>query len=259
MNRLRPYLHQIVGPLQSSFIPGRGTIDNAIILQEIVHHMAGKRNQNQNIIFKLDLEKAYDSVSWDFLRDTPQFFNFPSAVIELIMFWVSSSSLTLLWNGLKLDPFAPSRGLRQGDPLSPYLFVLCMERLAILIQDAINQGHWLPVSISSNGPAISHLFFADDVLLFAKAKVSQMQMIHSLLSQFCLASGLRINVAKSRAFVGAGVGRARKARIFSITEIPFTAHLVILTLLLIGLVASLQLGRGSFSIKLLRSLWLSQF
>lgn len=84
-------------------------------------------------------------------------------------------------------------------------------------------------------------------------------MIHSLLSQFCLASGLRINVAKSRAFVGAGVGRARKARIFSITEIPFTAHLVILTLLLIGLVASLQLGRGSFSIKLLRSLWLSQF
>ncbi|XP_057441477.1 uncharacterized protein LOC130733345 [Lotus japonicus] len=177
----------------SSFILGRGTVDNAIILQEIVHHMSGKRNRNQNIIFKLDLEKAYDSVNWDFLRETLQFFGFPSATIDLIMLWVTSSSLTLLWYGMKLDPFAPSRGLRQGDPLSPYLFVLCMERLAILIQDA--------------------------------AKVSQMQMVHNLLSQFCLASSLRINVARSRAYVGGGVDRARRARIFSVTEIPFTSHL----------------------------------
>lgn len=141
------------------------------------------------------------------------------------MFCVSSSSIQLLWNGMKLDPFAPSRGLRQGDLVSPYLFVLCMERLAIVIQDAVDQGSWLPVSISGSGPAISHLFFADGVLLFAKAKVSQMHLIHTLLSQFCMASGLRINVAKSRAFVGEGVKRARRARIFSVTSIPFTSHL----------------------------------
>lgn len=68
VNRLRPYLNDLVGLLQSSFIPGRGTMDNAIILQEIVHHMTRSRSRNQNIIFKLDLEKAYDSVSWEFLR-----------------------------------------------------------------------------------------------------------------------------------------------------------------------------------------------
>lgn len=83
----------------------------------------------------------------------------------------------------------------------------------------------MPVSISSAGPVISHLFFADDVLLFAKANVSQMHLIHKLLSDFCMASGLQINVSKSRAFVGPGVDRSRKARIFSITFIPFTSHL----------------------------------
>lgn len=156
-------------------------MDNVIVLQEIVHHMCKNKSRNQNIIFKLDLEKAYDSISWAFLRDTLHFFAFPEVIIELIMFCVTSSSLSLLWNGLKLDPFAPSRGLRQGDPLSSYLFVLCMERLAIVIQDAVDRGDWLPVPISRNGPAISHLFFADDVFLFAKAKVSQMHLLHTFL------------------------------------------------------------------------------
>src|ERR1044072_328282 len=116
---------------------------------------------------------------------------------------------------MRSDPLSPSRGLRQGDPLSPYLFVLCMERLAILIQDAVDLGRWLPVSIANAGPAISHLFFADDVLLFSKASFPQMHMIHKLLSDFCMASGLRINVAKSRAFAGGGVDRGRRARILS--------------------------------------------
>src|ERR1044072_6381284 len=224
VNRLRPFLQDLIGPLQNSFIPGRGTVDNAIVLQEIIHHMKRGKNKNKNIIFKLDLEKAYDSVSWEFLRDTLLFFGFPQTTIELIMFCVSSSSLTLLWNGTRLEPFSSSRGLRQGDPLSPYLFVLCMERLGIRIQDAVDSGRWFPVSIANSGPSISHLFFADDVLLFAKARVSQMHMIHELLGDFCAASGLRVNVAKSRAFAGGGVNRPLRARILSITSIPFTTH-----------------------------------
>lgn len=88
----------------------------------------------------------------------------------------------------KLGPFTPSRGLRQGDPLLPYLFVLCMEKLALLIQDHVNNGTWHPVSVSRDGPVISHLFFANDVLFFTKAKLSQVSLVSKVLDRFCAAS-----------------------------------------------------------------------
>jgi len=75
----------------------------------------------------------------------------------------------VLWNGNKLPPFKPTHGLRQGDPLSPYLFILCMEKLSVAINSAVNQGSWDPIQITNRGPQISHLLIADDVLLFTKA------------------------------------------------------------------------------------------
>lgn len=111
-------MQEIVGPLQSSFIPGRGTTDNAIILQEIVHFMNQKRKNNKNVVFKLDLEKAYDRVDWRFLHATLNAFGFPSSINALIMHCVSSASLSILWNGIRLPSFRSSRGLQQGDPLS---------------------------------------------------------------------------------------------------------------------------------------------
>ncbi|KAG8370662.1 hypothetical protein BUALT_Bualt13G0006600 [Buddleja alternifolia] len=94
--------------------------------------------QPGSMIIKLDLEKAYDKVRWDFLAQTLRFFLIPESLIRLIMNCVESANLHFLWNGEPLDPIAPSCGLRQGDPLSPYLFVLCMERLAYLIEEEVN-------------------------------------------------------------------------------------------------------------------------
>lgn len=105
-----------MGPLQSSFILGTSTKDNAILAQEVVHHMHSSKSKNGIIAFKIDLEKAYDRVNWDFLELTLKDFNFPESTINLIMWCVKASNLYLLWNGEKLDSFKPSRGLRQGDP-----------------------------------------------------------------------------------------------------------------------------------------------
>lgn len=89
------------------------------------------------VAFKIDLEKVYDKICWDFLRVTVKDFRFPMSMINFIMKYVSSSKLSILWNGGKTEEFKPTRGLRQGDPLSLYLFVFCMEKLRLLIQDKV--------------------------------------------------------------------------------------------------------------------------
>jgi hypothetical protein len=129
VHRLRPILNNIIGPFQSSFLPGRGTSDNSIVLQEVVHFMRKTKRKKGYAAFKLDLEKAFDNVNWDFLSLCLQDFGFPDITIKHIMYCVSSSTFSVLWNGNKLPQFKPSHGLRQGDPLSPYLIILCMEKL----------------------------------------------------------------------------------------------------------------------------------
>ena len=198
VTRLRPFLNDIISPLQSSFISGRSTKDNAIILQKIIYHMNKKRKKKGDVVFKLDLEKAYDRVDWGFLKQTLIMFGFPTYIISLIMHSLASTLISLLWNGSKTESFTPSRGLRQGDPLSPYLFVLCMERLGEMIQEEVRVGRWLPLQVSANGPTISHLFFVDDVLLFAKSKPSKARVINKILDDFCSISGLKVSLDKSR-------------------------------------------------------------
>ena len=93
----------------------------------------------------------------------------PLYLIKLIMSYVSSSLISILLNGGKIEPFHPSRSIRQGDPLSPYLFIMCMEMLGFLISQRCEENLWDPARSSRGGQAFSHLFFADNLVLFAKA------------------------------------------------------------------------------------------
>lgn len=105
-------------------------MDNFIIVQELVHSIGRAKGRKGFMAIKIDLEKAYDKIELSFIREMLISLNFPCSLVKLIMSCLSSVSSSLLFNGGCLEPFQPSRGIRQGDPLSPYLFIICMEYLS---------------------------------------------------------------------------------------------------------------------------------
>lgn len=117
---------------------------------------------------KVDLEKAYDRLEWSFIHKVLQAFYFPQNLIKVIMSCVSSMSILILVNRGALNPFSPSRGIRKGDLLSFNLFILCIEYLGHLTERKCAKGTWVPLKASQGNVGISHLFFADDLILFAK-------------------------------------------------------------------------------------------
>ena len=226
VHRLRPILNVLIGPYQSSFLSGRGTTDNSIVLQKLVHFIRKTKRKKGFMAFKLDLEKAFDNVNWDFLYNCLHNFGFPNITTKLIMHCVSSFTFSILWNGNKLLQFKPTHGLRQGDPLSPYLIILCMEKLSVAIHDAVNQRRWESIRINNDGLPLSHLLFADDVLLFTRAKCSQFKVVSDLFESFSKASGLKINLSKSRAFFFSGIPQVKIHKLTSISGIRSTTSLI---------------------------------
>nr|POE51485.1 transposon tx1 uncharacterized 149 kda protein [Quercus suber] len=132
--RLKPFLPDLIHPYQANFILGRKANDNVILTQEIIHTMTISKSKQGFMALKIDLEKAFDRLEWGFIYHVLNWFKFPKDWIDLIISCISSSNLSILVNGEKLDPFLPSRGIWQRDPLSQYIFILCMEYLAWLIQ-----------------------------------------------------------------------------------------------------------------------------
>lgn len=189
VERLKSVISKLIGPAQASFIPGRLSTDNIVLVQEAVHSMRRKKGRKGWMLLKLDLEKAYDRIRWDFLEDTLVAVGFSEDWVRWIMRCVSGPTMNLLWNGEKTEAFTPTRGLRQGDPISPYLFVLCMGRLCHMIERSVESKQWKPISLSRSGPKLSHICLADDLIMFAEALVTQIEVIRKVLETFCSASG----------------------------------------------------------------------
>ena len=150
-------------------MPGRQIQDNIIVAQEVLHKFRKVRGKSGLMAWKIDLAKAYDRIQWDFIKEVLNEVGIEGKINRLIMSCISSVQFKVIVNGEATDSFRPMSGIRQGDPLSPYLFVLCMEKLSHLINQKLVEGSWKPVKTSRNGPVISHLFFTDDLILFGQA------------------------------------------------------------------------------------------
>lgn len=201
-NRFRKVLPKFVGETQAAFLGGRQILDGVLIANEVIDEW--KQSGNQGLILKLDFEKAYDCVCWPFLFKMLKNMGCGHKWISWIKTCVTSATLSVLINGSATSQFKMERGLRQGDPISPLLFNVVAEGLNIIFERARAEEVISGISFGNNSPAISHLQFADDTIIFCKCELAEVVAIKGLLGIFEQLSGLKINFSKSQ-LCGIGV------------------------------------------------------
>lgn len=160
-----------------SFVPRRQGIDNAIICHEFVHSICFTKARKGVAIIKVDLDKAYDRMECGFVDQTLEDTCLLVQLRDVIMQSILCGSRRLIWNGEITDMIKSSWCLRQGDPLSPHLFVLCTKRLGHWIGERVENGSLISVKAVRRGPGLSYLFFGDALLFFTKAVDEQLSII----------------------------------------------------------------------------------
>ncbi|GJX75386.1 hypothetical protein Tco_0313981 [Tanacetum coccineum] len=195
-NRIKESLKRLISPNQSAFVPGRSISDNILLTQEIMHNYHLDRGVPR-CAFKVDIQKAYDTVDWDFLRKVLIGFGFHDRMVSWIMECVSTTSFSININGSLHGYFKGRRGLRQGDPLSPYIFTLVMEVLTLMLHRRVRESSNFTYHRYCSKLDLINLCFADDLFLFAHGDVNSAMVIKEALDEFKDASGLIPSMPKS--------------------------------------------------------------
>ncbi|GKA41711.1 RNA-directed DNA polymerase, eukaryota, reverse transcriptase zinc-binding domain protein, partial [Tanacetum coccineum] len=222
-NRLVVVLEDLVSDVQSAFVAKRQILDGPFILNELFQWC--KMKKKHTMIFKVDFEKAYDSVRWDYLDDVLKRFGFGEKWCGWIQNCLLSSKGSVIVNGSPTKEFQFHRGLKQGDPLSPFLFLLIMESLHISMQRVVDAGLFRGIQVGSS-LQVSHLFYADDAVFMGHWSEANIDTILRVLDCFYHASGLRINMLKSK-LMGISVSsdkvdQAAKKIGCAILQVPFS-------------------------------------
>ena len=150
----------------------------------MLHSFKLRRVKERLMAIKLDLQKAYDKMNWNFMKVVLKKFGFAETFVNQIFECVSSVSFSLLINGGISGDFKPSCGLRQGDPLSPYIFILCQEILSRMLEKNFAEGNLRGVKASSGGPTVTHIMFANDIVLFSKASRNEATILDDCLEKY---------------------------------------------------------------------------
>lgn len=196
--RLQLALPSLIDPVQSGFVKGRRIADNIFLTQELMrgYHTS---SSTPRCALKVDIMKAYDNVRWEFLWDILTSMNFHPRMIQWIKACVSTASYSLNINGEPTGLILGKRGLRQGDPLSSYLFVIVMETLTCILKEKAQlpdfHHHW-----RCDQTKIINLCFADDLMIFCRGELQSIKHIKDSLFEFEALSGLAPSPAKSNIF-----------------------------------------------------------
>ncbi|KAL3813976.1 hypothetical protein ACJIZ3_015244 [Penstemon smallii] len=195
VNRLKPHMNSIISESQSAFVPSRLITDNVLIAYEVSHYM--KRSTAEHMAIKLDMSKAYDRIEWHFLRRVMLRLGLNEQFVDLVMLCVSTVTYSFVLNGGTFGFLTPERGIRQGDPLSPYLFLFCSEVLSALFRREEVRGNIAGLAVCKDAPAVSHLLFADDTMIFCNANSFSANSVKFVLDVYEKASGQQVNYQKS--------------------------------------------------------------
>lgn len=213
-NRLKPVLPKVISDTQGAFVSGRLISDNIIIAHEMIH---GPRTSEKIVeewmAIKTDMSKAYDRVEWNFLEVLMEKMGFDRVWIRWIMACVTTVSFSVLLNGNSHGYIRPERGIRQGDPLSPFLFIMCAEALVSCLNSSEVAGRLNGIKLSASCPSVHHLLFADDSLLLCKANLEEAQEILDCLRLYGEASGQVVNLDKSSVIFGSKISDMVKTEV----------------------------------------------
>ncbi|PKI72827.1 hypothetical protein CRG98_006807 [Punica granatum] len=197
VERIKPLLQKLISPNQTAFIEWRWINENDLLTQEIIHTMKITRARKGWFNMKIDFMKAFNKLAWNFIIVTLSRFGVHEKFIAWIHQCIFTSTMSILINGLPHGYFSPKRGLRQGDPISPYLFIISMKTLSRLLYRAEALGTIKGIQVSRSAPKISHLMFVDDLIILARATTTETNNVKCILDKFDSWSGQEINLSKS--------------------------------------------------------------
>lgn len=209
-------LPKIISPQQSGFVRGRLILDNFLLAQELLSSM-GRTSKNADVALKLDMSKAYDRVSWVFLTMVLRRFGFGEQWIDRIWRLISNVWFSVLVNGASVGFFKSTRGIRQGDPLSPGLFIIGAEVLSRSLNALLEHRGFKCFSVPRGCPKITHLSYADDVLVFSSACSSSLRCVMQIIGGYEQISGQELNVKKCGFLVHDKLPRHCVARVRRVT------------------------------------------
>jgi len=193
--RLKLVLPKLISENQTAFVHGRQILDGVLVASEVVNWM--KKKKKPGILMKMDFHKAYDTVDWEAMDLVMEAMGFGLKWRSWISQCLSTASISLIINGSPSKPFKMERGIRQGDPLSPFLFVLLAEVLNKMMHRAVNTGLLRGISVGNGNLQISHLQFADDTLVFCEAEEHYVRVTKGIFLTYQAFAGLCVNYRKS--------------------------------------------------------------
>ncbi|GJS96023.1 reverse transcriptase domain, reverse transcriptase zinc-binding domain protein [Tanacetum coccineum] len=196
--RVKRVAGNVVREVQNAFIKGRYILDGVLIANETMEFL--KKKKEKGLVFKVDFEKAYDSINWIFILDLMKRMGFGEKLCKWVEICLRSATMSILVNGFPSEEFGLERGVRQGDPLSPFLFILAAEGLNAIVTEAVEKGIFRGVVVGANKVTVSYLQYADDAIFFGEWNKENAKALMCILKCFEEVSGLKVNYNKSKIY-----------------------------------------------------------